>query len=209
MTDALLAIRKEDCAEPFLQAWWKSYASDGRDEAAAIVNVKALSFIYPMLNNWYQEVAIDWAIESHLTRDDPPPRTSESDEPTDWSRHLFAAIVRGDGERLEEIIQRGGVDLDAPLPLPPSSDSPGGFGCNQNLVERMFPLFGYRKAHPLFGATPLMVAAAHGQGNIAVRLLRAGADPRITDGEGRTAAGIAEDFGHGEIAQMLRDADLP
>lgn len=54
-----------------------------------------------------------------------------------------------------------------------------------------------------FGFTPLMEAAYNGQVDMVEILLQHGADPRLRDGEGRTAADHAHAQGHASLAERL------
>jgi ankyrin repeat protein len=54
--------------------------------------------------------------------------------------------------------------------------------------------------------SPLMYAAREGDAQTVLALLRAGADPKRRDGLRRTAADIAESFGHTLLAKRLRHA---
>lgn len=58
----------------------------------------------------------------------------------------------------------------------------------------------------LEGLTPLMVAAERGDTDIITALLAEGADPGITDLEGKTACDIALACGHLDAAQRLQPA---
>lgn len=51
--------------------------------------------------------------------------------------------------------------------------------------------------------TPLMMAAREGKEDTALYLLKQGADPKLKNGEGLTAAGIAERAQHGSLARAL------
>ncbi|MEQ1354133.1 MAG: ankyrin repeat domain-containing protein [Candidatus Acidiferrum sp.] len=59
-----------------------------------------------------------------------------------------------------------------------------------------------RKDH-LTGETALLAAAEMGQLGTAKALLKNGADPCLTDKDGHTAEGLANKYGHGEIAEYL------
>lgn len=54
------------------------------------------------------------------------------------------------------------------------------------------------------GATPLMKAGWFGNMEAAEELLRLGADPTLRDNRGRTAAMMAFERGHDELAQLLK-----
>jgi ankyrin repeat protein len=56
------------------------------------------------------------------------------------------------------------------------------------------------------GATPLMNAAWYGNTLAAEELLRLGADPELRDNRGRTAAMMAFERGHDELAKLLKNA---
>lgn len=56
------------------------------------------------------------------------------------------------------------------------------------------------------GRTPLMLAAAAGQAELAALLLELGADPAQRDEEGRTAADLAVAGGHADLGQRLGPA---
>jgi len=53
------------------------------------------------------------------------------------------------------------------------------------------------------GLTPLMLAAVHGQFDVGVRLLDAGADPSLLSPDGRTASGLAAEQGHVALVELL------
>jgi ankyrin repeat protein len=53
------------------------------------------------------------------------------------------------------------------------------------------------------GATPLHSAAARGSREMVNRLLKAGAGPKKKTSEGKTAADLAREYGHPEIAALL------
>jgi ankyrin repeat protein len=57
--------------------------------------------------------------------------------------------------------------------------------------------------------TPLMIAAENGHTEAVTLLLEIGASRYTTDGEGRTAAKLAEDAGHSEIAAMINREPAP
>ncbi|WP_165233253.1 ankyrin repeat domain-containing protein [Aquisphaera insulae] len=61
-------------------------------------------------------------------------------------------------------------------------------------------------SNPVLGSTALSFAAGRGQTELVEILLAAGADAGLADHEGRTAADIAEQNGHAELARILRDA---
>jgi hypothetical protein len=56
------------------------------------------------------------------------------------------------------------------------------------------------------GSTPLMLAAGYGGISSAERLLAAGADPRLANEPGMTAADFAERAGRDKLARLLRQA---
>ena len=53
------------------------------------------------------------------------------------------------------------------------------------------------------GYTPLMGAAGNGSDEMVDLLLKHGADPSLVSEDGKTAAGIAREHGHGAIAERL------
>lgn len=55
-----------------------------------------------------------------------------------------------------------------------------------------------------FGWTPLMVAAGKGRIDVVRALLDAGADATLPAPDGRTAAQLAQERGHGELVALLR-----
>ena len=57
------------------------------------------------------------------------------------------------------------------------------------------------------GATALHIAAGMGYENIVEHLLAVGADPEVTDQEGRTPRDVAELQGHTETGEILRQAE--
>jgi ankyrin repeat protein len=59
------------------------------------------------------------------------------------------------------------------------------------------------------GFTPLMMAAREGHDASARLLLEAGADPALKNGEGLTAAQVAERAGHAKLAALLAGAKAP
>eukprot|EP01062_Namystynia_karyoxenos_P058733 TRINITY_DN50216_c0_g1_i1.p2 TRINITY_DN50216_c0_g1~~TRINITY_DN50216_c0_g1_i1.p2 ORF type:complete len:809 (+),score=235.59 TRINITY_DN50216_c0_g1_i1:2079-4505(+) len=63
------------------------------------------------------------------------------------------------------------------------------------------------KAADTKGRTPLHIAAFFKRERICAALLQAGADPRLADSSGHTAAAVAERQGHLVLAQTLRDAE--
>merc|ERR1712039_261271 len=56
------------------------------------------------------------------------------------------------------------------------------------------------------GRLPLHCAAAAGQREIAEQLIRMKADPNALNADGLTAAKMAENFGHADIAKFLQTA---
>ena len=59
--------------------------------------------------------------------------------------------------------------------------------------------------NPTGGSTPLHRAAFHGRPDLVRKFLAAGADPRITDSQGRNAMDLADFQGHLEIVAILED----
>src|SRR5262249_20079899 len=61
------------------------------------------------------------------------------------------------------------------------------------------------KADPVefLGATPLHSAAARGSREMVQELLAAGADPKRKTGDGKTAADLARQYGHAQLAMEL------
>jgi ankyrin repeat protein len=55
------------------------------------------------------------------------------------------------------------------------------------------------------GFTPLHGAAEHGDPEMVELFLSAGADPTATTDDGKTPPEIAEEAGHPDVAQRLRD----
>lgn len=53
------------------------------------------------------------------------------------------------------------------------------------------------------GLTPLMLAAVHGQLDVGIRLLDAGADHSLLSPDGRTAGALAAEHGHVALAELL------
>jgi uncharacterized protein len=53
------------------------------------------------------------------------------------------------------------------------------------------------------GLTPLHSAAAHGNPEMVNRLLAAGADPHRKTNDGKTAADLAAQYGHADLAGEL------
>jgi ankyrin repeat protein len=63
--------------------------------------------------------------------------------------------------------------------------------------------------HGASGLTPLHYAARTGNTEVARRLLECGADRGLTDEAGRTAAEVASEKGHAEIAELLGQQPHP
>ena len=56
------------------------------------------------------------------------------------------------------------------------------------------------------GCTPLHLATKYGRTDIVEALLQAGADPTVTDSEGKTPLGLAEEEGQTNIILLLAKA---
>ncbi|MCI4407481.1 MAG: ankyrin repeat domain-containing protein [Thermofilum sp.] len=63
----------------------------------------------------------------------------------------------------------------------------------------------YVNATPSYGSTPLHYAAYNGHTDFVKLLLENGADPSIKDNSGKTAADLARERGHIEIANMIEN----
>ena len=59
----------------------------------------------------------------------------------------------------------------------------------------------------VYGSTPLHYAAFNGKSSIANLLLQANASPTAVDNGGRTPAQYAKQYGHGDLAAMLLEAE--
>ena len=59
------------------------------------------------------------------------------------------------------------------------------------------------------GYTPLMGAAASGREDLVNLLLERGADPALVSEDGKNAATIAREHGHGALAERLSRPDIP
>lgn len=57
------------------------------------------------------------------------------------------------------------------------------------------------------GLTPLLTAATHGHIDVVETLLSAGADPTVKGESSQTAREVAEEEGHGAVAELLRGAE--
>jgi ankyrin repeat protein len=71
------------------------------------------------------------------------------------------------------------------------------------LIERGAPIDAVARNEEI-AVTPLQSAVTAGEEETAELLLARGADPRATSDDGKTAADVAEERGHPELAQKLR-----
>lgn len=111
-----------------------------------------------------------------------------------WQGHVEVARV----------LLEGGADVDArdvngatPLSLAVTEDVPAIVDLFVDAGVAVDQLQG-------MGWTPLMCAANAGQVEVVKRLLARGADPTVADEHGRTAASLAAEEGHPEVAGLVR-----
>ena len=102
------------------------------------------------------------------------------------------------GQVVEDAFRRGSdEDFARMLEMTGAADTDAMEGMDDQLARVNF-------RHPETGATPLFSACFRGRGDIASVLLAQGADPMIKAENGMTAADCAEQFGHDELADLLR-----
>lgn len=157
----------------------------GLDAAAALGDIDALEAAWP---------------ESEPA-DDPP--VEDMIVPFLW------ACRTGQVEVIRWFLARG-----VPVDLHPPGDEWGGIGCpglhhtaENGHTDAVTVLLAagadVTLVDDLYGSQALAWAAGRGHRAVCARLLRAGADPGHHNAHGRTAAGLARDFGHPDLAGLL------
>lgn len=123
---------------------------------------------------------------------------------------LMMAAYKGNAAAVDMLLAKGAaVNRDGWTPLHYAAAA-GDDGIAATLLERGARIDAVSPA-PSGSFTPLMMAAREGHEDSALFLVDRGADVRLKNGEGLTAAQIAERAGHTSIAQALatRAAERP
>lgn len=154
---------------------------------------------------------------SVATADAPcPPAEAMAVEPTvateDSTYQLFAAARRGDVERALELLT--GFDRNLAAPPPPEGRDQRSLAVLATLLTdlgllRALILRGVDLNEARAGLSPLLAATRdsyHGRPDAVAMLLANGADPRLTDAEGRTPLHYAARSSDPEVAAQLLDA---
>ena len=201
LTDAIESIRVEGIERSLLAHWWTCSVEETSDVPHAIEQVKAISVFYPKLSRWYQQTALNWAVQTLSTSRDLGGELTDVDDPK--VPPLHRAVLAGDREAVSTLLVAGHV-VDKRLPTAAlKRRSRGGFGVNAGLRERLYRLLGAEPVALMQLATPLHLAAANGHEDIVEVLLEAGGDPLLTDANGNNAADLAELNWHPELAARL------
>ena len=115
---------------------------------------------------------------------------------------LMMAALRGREEWVARLIERGArVNRDGWTALHSAASGPT-LAVIKQLLDRGAEL----NARAPNGSTPLMVGAQHGSEEAVMRLLEAGADARLRDARGRSAADLARSVGRERLAERLDQA---
>ena len=141
---------------------------------------------------------------AQLLRDTP----SAIDEwtPDGWTPLMLAAFF-GPASTVR-LLTEAGADIGAaarnPMKVQPLHAAVG--ARNRESVELLLDQRADPNARQQVGYTPLMGAASAGREDIVLLLLSRGADKSLVSADGKTAADIAREHGHAELAQRLQDA---
>lgn len=115
---------------------------------------------------------------------------------------LMLAALRGRLDWAQALLKRGAaVNRPGWTPLHYACSGP-----DEGLVDWLLLQGAEIDARSPNGSTPLMLAAGYGGISSAERLLKAGADARLRNEQGQTAADFAERAGRDRLARQLRAA---
>ncbi len=115
---------------------------------------------------------------------------------------LMLAALRGRLDWAQALLKRGAaVNRPGWAPLHYACSGP-----DEGLVDWLLLQGAEIDARSPNGSTPLMLAAGYGGISSAERLLKAGADARLRNEQGQTAADFAERAGRDRLARQLRAA---
>lgn len=141
---------------------------------------------------------------AELLRDSP----SAIDEwtPDGWTPLMLAAFF-GPASTVRLLADAGAyVSAAARNPMKVQSLHAAVGARNRESVELLLDRHADPNARQQVGYTPLMGAASAGREDIVLLLLSRGADPALVSEDGKTAADVAREHGHAELADRLQYA---
>jgi len=120
-----------------------------------------------------------------------------------WSA-LNRAVLFGQAEAVEALVHAG-ADINAHNPHIGSAVYLAAAGRRDALLSRLLERGADPNLTPVWGLTPLMVAAVQGNLPAVSALLAHGADPKRTNPAGLSALDLAREAGHAEVARHIEN----